>query len=336
MVWQGPPEEAVQSNGRRSHERHNGEHQPHVEREQHADPNHGASAQDYEYEQQRQRDAERALPDPPREAEASTAADIPRPHYDEVATNASTPNEEPGSLKSPWEPLNVRRDRSATPEPALTLRDANLGAPISIPSTDTDQSAHNYGEPSVPRSAEQEPPSVVEHAIPPAAEQTVHAVPDQAVLTSPPNHVVHTIASPTSIEMPPRPSFFNTNSTAPTPTPGDGGFYTPLEGPSMTSLPESVPTSFQAEKRPAPQTVSSPTVPVPVGGKISAAAFRRAAKPRTSVDPEDPGSAISPVARKLPFPPGRAETPTGSGGGLPASPSRGERGVGVWFWTSAS
>ncbi len=284
VVWQGSPEQPVQGSSRRSYELHNGQQGYHA-RQQGYQPNqpaledpdvtperNGVASHDYEYEQQRQLDANRGEAEQP---EGPVEEDIrTQPQYEEAATNASTPHEDVNNLKSPWEPLNVRRDHSATPEP-VSFRDANLGAPINIPNTDTD-------------------------------------------------HTVQTFASPTSIEMPPKPTSFASSSA---PTPGDGSFYTPMEGP--TPVPEQASTSAQtstfsqgqSQTRPSPPPVSITSVPV--GGKISAAAFRRAAKPRTSLDTEDPGSTLSPTARKLPLPPGRAETPIGVGVALPGSPGVG-------------
>ncbi|ORY20374.1 Eisosome component PIL1-domain-containing protein [Naematelia encephala] len=121
--------------------------------------------------------------------------------------------------------------------------------------------------------------------------------------------------NPDYISMPPPPTI--SDMSAP-PTPGAEGFYTPLEGPSP-------PVGRTSEERfESPAITSLPIVPV--GGKISAAAFRRAAKPRTSLDPDEVSA--SGGIRRLPVPPlggtTRSDTPStlsASGVPLPVSPS---------------
>jgi len=262
VVFQGPPDTPAGRNGHDKEESQEGAVTDHA----------GVEAHDYEFEQQRQLDeervaAERSAPAPDLAVDTSEAmADADE--SDVVNNDISGSNEE---LKSPWEPLNVRRDHSVTPEPQA-LRDANLGAPLSASTTDTDHTAQ-------------------------------------------PNH---TIASPSSIELPPAPSFFN-NPSIPTPGERDGAFYTPMEGPAMT-MPDALPIPAHTESNPAPSNASFAAAPV--GGKISAAAFRRVAKPRASLEPEESNSPPSNTVRRLPVPPppGRSETPVEAGVALPASP----------------
>jgi len=262
VVWQGPPDDMIHGNEQDAHDAigsamadEGGGTTPEV----------GAGRpQDYEYEQQRQLDAERVET---QQAEAAFTGDtLHPPHDQDVVSSVSTPYEEPGNLNSPWEPLNVKRDHAADPE-SMTLRDANLGPPISVATTDTDHTAQPAG------------------------------------------HTPHTVTSPTSIDLPPPPtSFRNGMPSVSTPGDGDGGFYTPLEGPTLEQAPVAFP-----ESRPIPAGV-------PVGGRISAAAFRRA-KPRTSLDHDEAGSPLSPMLRRLPVPPLRPETPVDAGVALAASPS---------------
>ena len=254
VVWQGPGEDDSQGNG----------HEDGEDLDEPAANNPDVVAHDHEYDQPRQLVAERAESAPEQQLAVDTNDTLPNTHEQDVVDNdASTPYDE---MRSPWEPLNLRRDHTATPEHTI-LRDANLGPPISMPTTDTDQ----------------------------------------------PLQQSHPITSPTSIELPPPPTSFHDLQPAQTPG-GDGQFYTPMEGPSM-SLPDHLPV----ETRPATQPASF--APVALGGKISAAAFRRAAKPQASLDLEDSGSSLSPMTRRLPVPPGRPETPVGATVALPASPS---------------
>ena len=289
VVWQGPPDDILQGHNQRgqAHFERQEAFAGHEQNERQSAPvglsthDEGVVSHDYEYDQQRQLDAERAQAN---QAEAALASDsLPNPNEEEAVTNTSTPREDPANnLRSPWEPLNLKRDRSATPETTglrdqsstmrlkpISLHDANLGAPIGISSTDTDRIPQYF-------------------------------------------------SSPTSIEMPPAQTFSNASLSAP--TPGDGSFYTPSEGPSTTPFDGSSTTS-QNDSRPAPPIASSSLGPGPVGGKISAAAFRRGAKPRTSLEADDAGPAPSSNSRRIPVPSGPIETPVSPAGARP-NPAR--------------
>ena len=249
VVWQGPTDEALHGN---DNEQQSQQQQPVI-------------AHNYEYDQQQQIDAESPEARGVEGEEVGIREEQPVPDEQEAATNASTPRESEVNLRAPWEPLNVRRDRSVTPDPA-TLRNATLGAalgaPLSIAATDTDNA---------------------------------------------PQHRDNVVTSPTSIDLPPPPTDFGGLHA---PTPRDGGFYTPSEGRSMTPAGGGESSYYDAQTSPppppAPILVPQPVpaassfAPVPVGGKISAAAFRRGAKPRNSVDPEDSSSSQSPI-RRLPI-----------------------------------
>ncbi|KAK8854570.1 hypothetical protein IAR55_003309 [Kwoniella newhampshirensis] len=160
---------------------------------------------DYEYEQQKQIDADEAWKkldaeeaawkeQAEREDEEQAAArDLPHSHQ----------SGENGQLKSPWEPLNVRRGQ--TPEPT-TLHDAPV--PTASSAVPAGPSALSTLGPVVSETVEPVPPVPVAASAPP----------------TPSAPVTETIASPTNYSSPSFPS-------RPTYTPGPSEFYTPMETP---------------------------------------------------------------------------------------------------------
>ena len=224
-LWQGPTDEALQQ--------HN---------EGHA----------YEYEQQRQLEAERAEQD----AEAAWRTDTPA-RVDVTGVNGTPSVEE--SATAPWEPLNVKNHRGATPDP---------------------QSA-----PGVPPVLE--PPAIL-------TDQTPH--------------------HPDHLDLPPPPSMAALTARSVTPS-ANSDFHTPMEQPDPLA-------------GGAPEVPSSPSLSIPPpsalgaagGGKISAAAFRKARpQPRTSLDStEDVTSPTNGGARRLPVPPIGGAPPSVSGSASPA------------------
>ncbi|WVQ79699.1 hypothetical protein IAT38_001799 [Cryptococcus sp. DSM 104549] len=265
----------------------------------------GADTHDYEYEQQKQLDAEEAWKKLEQEeeawrqqAEAEDAGALPNPH----AGASSPPAETSGQhMKSPWEPLNVKRGN--TPEPT-TLYD---GPSPPTSAVHPSLSEPVYAAPTIP------PPSSY---TPPAATGAGEYSPASSELAPPPNRV------------------------GATPTPGAADFYTPMGSPAPESNEYFMPAPpAAAASAPAPAPAVSNVGaggPTP-GGKISAAAFRRGAKPKTSLEPDESfgsstgagaygedSAAGSAGVRRLPVPPGAGPAEIA----LPASPAPGAEGEG--------
>lgn len=275
VVWQGPTEEALHAHSQREQEK---QRDPRYQSEQ---------GHDYEYEQQKQMDADSAAW---RETPAHNQAEQ---SFTPIAEHPTGDLQSPPATASSWEPLSVKRDQAPMADtngshlPTSTGEASNvpLGAPVDLapPTTDRDNA-----------------PS-----------------PSELSELAPPN-----------------PAFMNDGVRAQTP---NDGFYTPMEGLDADPInqlerleqmekdyviPQSQSTEFATTSgppppqpinvptgrdSPAPMTPSSPTsanmyghrsTSSSGGGKISAAAFRRGAKPRMSGDDEESRS-----ARRLPVPP---------------------------------
>ncbi|WWC90445.1 uncharacterized protein L201_005380 [Kwoniella dendrophila CBS 6074] len=247
---------------------------------------------DYEYEQQKAMDAEEAWKKLEKEEEAWKEAAEKEEEQDQVA-DTSLPNPHvssevqhvDNSLKSPWEPLNVKRGTTPEPYTSVSLHDnpvpnhssAGYGLPPGA------VLANPLGEP-----LEIQPPTPA-----PASNTAPAPIVNQDVVTS-----------PTTLDIPPlpRPSF----------TPAGSEFYTPTETLDRDPIASS----------PIVANPSSSSGMGGSGGKISAAAFRRGTKPRNSTDPEETMNSTSEsdtssrVLRRLPVPPTNAASIA-----LPASPA---------------
>ncbi|OCF57747.1 hypothetical protein L486_05212 [Kwoniella mangroviensis CBS 10435] len=235
-----------------------GSAQPHTPIED-TQPEHG-----YEYQQQKATDADEAWKKLEREEqawkEAAEKEELEQEQHDTSGVGLPNPysSEEKGpegTLKSPWEPLNVKRGN--TPEPYPPASQAPAPAPAAT-------AAPGLGQPlNIP------PPPVITN-----------------------NEVVK---SPTTLDIPPlpRPSF----------TPAGSEFYTPAEVLDRDPL----------------ASPSLPSANGSVGGKISAAAFRKGTKPRGSLEPDDESDSTSKMIRRLPVPPTNAASIA-----LPASPAPGK------------
>lgn len=305
VVWQGPTEEALRAHAQREEEN----------RQYQSEGGHG-----YEYEQQKQMDAEAAAW---REGEKTVDGtgggsvvaqvngddgDLPHPH----------------ERGTPWEPLSIKRGQTptidtngaTTPIPHFSTPPANaehqLGEPLEIPAVNQSTQAHGIDGEDIP------------------AQTGGEGADDLA---------------------PPNAAFMN-DGRARTP---QEGFYTPMTDmggfnpidqlEQLEKMEKDYTITEDTAATSAPQTPHAPppvVIPVPTGrdspalmtpsspatygsraggGKISAAAFRRGAKPRMSGDDEEQKSSI----RRLPVPPlnpadGRA-TPTSSVGTSAARPT---------------
>lgn len=273
VVWQGPTEEALSSHAQ-------------------AQSQIGQTPHDYEYEQQRRMEEEAAW---------RATDNQPRPTTDEMpalgAVRQSPQNDhEAGTSRGnpPWQPLNVRKDRSVSPEHrdngAPTLDTPDLGERIA---------SSTYGVPQGYNPPGQGPSQV-----------------DNEELALPPR--INAFAAGSGSSGPPAAEGFS-------PVMERDGFYTPREsntpepgqfagGPQSPSLgnnnlnvgsqPPPVGSLRLPSPIPPPAAVTSPTASTyssgpGIGGKISAAAFRKN-KPRQSLEPEDDGR----PSRRLPQPPG--------------------------------
>lgn len=161
-----------------------------------------------------------------------------------------------------------------------------------------------------------ESPATISHdgPVPVAHSPTLAPIP----LGEPTNPApVETEDLPPSELVPPQPAW----RAGATPTPGASEFHTPLSSPNP-ALDNTGLNSGSVDKEPAREYFPSN---MGTGGKISAAAFRKGTKPKTSLGPEDsPNTSVgSPVTsigevRRLPIP------PSGPAGiELPASPVSG-------------
>jgi hypothetical protein len=293
VVWQGPTEEAMHAHTQRQQERQqNGRYQ-------------SEQGHDYEYDQQRQMDADAA-------AWRETPA-----HNQAEQTFAPIAEHQNGDLHSPpatansWEPLSVKRGQTPIPE---TNGDSTTSPHLASSSGLT--STNPLGAP-------------VELAPP---------MDDRANAPSP---------SELSELAPPNPAFMNDAGRATTPHDGfytpmgdldvdpinqlerleqmEKDYVIPpsssTEFPSSSSVPPPAPIPVPTGRdSPAPMTPTSPTsasmfsgaghrtTSSTGGGKISAAAFRRGAKPRMSGDEEG--------VRRLPVPPPSSSIAEGSGGSV--------------------
>lgn len=300
-----------------------------------------SSHRNYEYEQQQQLDAEEKAwreGQPTSSALSGLGAPVVAPaHHDENAMPNSEQADE-GGLSVPWQPLNVKRERPTTPSVAL-----HDGEAPQLDQPDLGDDIHATSHPA--QSLQQG-----------HSEEHVNEAYGQS------NDFTN---EPTTMDLPPPPPIGSMSyGGAPTPSEREG-FYTPLQGPTpephyptTMPTPPSPPAPPPAPAAPAPPPPPPAPIPVPSpaiasapqtynsapgSGKISAAAFRRGAKNRGSVDPEDmtnygstPGSgqnqspeSTNRPSRKLPLPPpgmpggfggGRSETPIEAGYELPSSP----------------
>lgn len=392
VVWQGPTEEAL-----RAHQRMADSSMPSMPG---TNGNAGGGGHDYEYEQQRQLDAEEmawrnaqgANNGPPSAVSYPTGGvvtrekELPNPH-EGLPTGTQEQEAEP---RRSWEPLNVKRDRSVTPDPQAGTSTNHIIAPM--------HAAQGHGAGGLA------PPVVIPpqygHDGAGLTSGTNAAAGDVGIGHDVDNHLATTTEAntnananagagpdPDSIDLPPpNPSFLSNRSTsnyagslrAQTP---QEGFYTPMETPANSVDPiESLERLEAMEKtysidnhnhdqNPAHQALShnqqhygngdgesiplpsSPPLPPPpmmpaaaagggtssgrnspafgnsptsptagtytgsgAGGKISAAAFRRVAKPRTAsyastaggdpdaTSPNEEGARAGGV-RRLPVPP---------------------------------
>ena len=130
VVWQGPTEDAVRGNHGQGRNGDDG------------------SNHDYEYEQQRQLNAEEAAWQESQGHPPSGPGQARLPLSGVSSSSAHpfspAPADDP-KLEAPWQPLNVRRDRSVSPDP-VSLRDGapptldapNMGESIRMPETGGD------------------------------------------------------------------------------------------------------------------------------------------------------------------------------------------------------
>lgn len=301
VVWQGPTEDALRAHAQREEE----------QRQYQSERGH-----DYEYEQQRQMDAD-----------AVAWRETQPPVQEEQEQELGKGNDEehlpnPHAGGAPWEPLSIKRGQTPT-----TDHNTTNGATTPIPHFPTPpiNVEHQLGAP-----ADIHPP------VPAVAAQQYPAVqpyPSQAPASDPLDQQDEGGMD----ELAPPNAAFMDSRRARTPQAPSEAFYTPMTdygAPSpidqleqlermekdytldnTTATDTTGATSAAAPPAPPPPPPPPPALVVPSGrdsptpaspstyspargGKISAAAFRRGAKPRMSGDDEESRS-----IRRLPVPP---------------------------------
>jgi hypothetical protein len=285
VVWQGPTEEALHAHAQQEQQRNDPKYQ-------------SEQGHDYEYDQQRQMDAEAA-------AWRATQGQGPEQTITPIAEHPNGHDNGdlvyPPATASSWEPLSVSRDvthqadtnGSTTPmphfptPPAHTTHDP-LGAPLELaPPVDDRANA-----PSPSELSELAPPNAAFMAGSRGPTPQEGFYTPMTELDADPIEQLRRLEEMEKDYVIPPANDSDHTSTAPPPPP-----------PPPMPIPVPVPSGRDS---PVPMTPSSPTSASMLGagssrgggGKISAAAFRRGAKPRMSGDDEESKS-----MRRLPVPP---------------------------------